>query len=124
MPKLTLDEQLMNETQLIYKWLKEGRISCEQLVREYANTIRAERDAYAYEATSYTYPLYLYTNKGELDKDSKWIKDKAIGMLYTFNNQRNGIKFKETFEKYVDKEKLNTDIDSIQYCIYKEDKGE
>lgn len=121
MPKLTEIEEFMNEEQLIYKWLQEGRIHCESIIKLYADTIRKERDEAINEATSYTYPLYLMQEKAKLPQKQEWIRDKTIGMLYAFNNQRNGINFKKHFNQYVIDHKLNTDTDSIRYEIYNKD---
>lgn len=119
MPRLTTEEQLMSDKQLIYSWLEQGRISCEDIIGLYANTIKRQRDAAIYEATSYTYPLYLMQEKAKLKPEEEWIRDKAIQMLYVFNNQRNGIRFDKTFKDYVEEKKLNTDINSVQYEIYR-----
>lgn len=121
MPRLTTDEQMMSENQLIYKWLTEGRISCEKLIEQYANTLRKERDTAIYEATSYTYPLYLMQQNAKLPTKKEWIRDKATQMLYAFDNKRNGINFKKTFKEEVEQKKLNTDLDTIQYVVYQED---
>lgn len=121
MPRLTTEEQLMTEKELIYSWLKQGRISCEELVRQYANTIRAERDYARHEALSYTYPLYLMQEKAKLKPKEEWIRDKAIQMLYAFNNKSNGIMFDKQFKKYVEEKNLNTDLSTIQYLIYKDE---
>lgn len=124
MPRLTTEEQLMTDKQLIYNWLEQGRISCEDIIGLYADTIKTQRDSAIYEATSYTYPLYLMQEKAKLKPKEEWIRDKAIQMLYVFNNQRNGIKFDKMFKKYVEEKKLNTDINSVQYIIYQESKNE
>lgn len=121
MPLLTTEEQLMNDKQLIYSWLKKGRISCEEIINEYANTIRTERDIARHEALSYTYPLYLMQEKAKLKPKEEWIRDKAIQMLYAFNNKSNGIRFDKQFKEYVEEKNLNTDLSTIQYIIYKDE---
>lgn len=121
MPKLTIEEELMSDEQLIYSWLKQGRISCEEIINQYANTIRAERDIARHEALSYTYPLYLMQEKAKLKPKEEWIRDKAIQMLYAFNNQSNGIRFDKQFKEYVEEKNLNTNLSTIQYIIYKDE---
>lgn len=120
MPQLTDIEKLLTEKQLIFKWLCEGRISCRDLIDEYTKVIEDERNDAIYEATSYTYPLYLMQEKAKLSKKNEWIRDKAIGMLYTFDNKRNGIAMRKAFEDYVKEHKLNTKKGTIQYQIYEE----
>lgn len=121
MPRLTTEEQLMTEKELIYSWLKQGRISCEELVSQYAKTIRAERDIARHEALSYTYPLYLMQEKAKLKPKEEWIRDKAIQMLYAFNNKSNGIMFDKQFKEYAEEHNLNTDLSTIQYVIYNDE---
>ena len=121
MPSLSFEESMMTDEELIYSWLRSGRINCEQLINQYANVLRRERDAAMYEATSYTYPLYLMQEKAKLKPKEEWIRDKTIQMLYGFNNKRNGINFEKQFGEYVKEHNLNTNLDTIQYVIYKED---
>ena len=78
MPILTTEEQLMSDEQLIYSWLKQGRISCEEIINQYANTIRAERDIARHEALSYTYPLYLMQEKAKLKPKEECIPISVI----------------------------------------------
>lgn len=120
MPLLTTEEQLMDDRELIYSWLKSGRISCEDIIQKYADILRAERDIAKFEATSYTYPLYLMQEKAKLKPKEEWIRDKAIQMLYAFDNKQNGINFNKAFEQYVKEHKLNTDLNTIQFIIYEE----
>ena len=121
MPRLTPEEELMNEKELIYNWLKQGRISCEEVINQYANVIRAERDIARHEALSYTFPLYLMQEKAKLKPKEEWIRDKAIQMLYAFNNKSNGIRFDKQFKGYVEEKNINTDLNTIQYLIYKDE---
>lgn len=121
MPRLTTEEQLMNDKELIYSWLKSGRIICEDIIQQYADILRAERDKVKFEAVSYTFPLYLMQEKAKLKPKEEWIRDKAIQMLYAFDNKQNGINFNKTFEQYVKDHKLNTDLNTVQYIIYEDE---
>ena len=121
MPKLTLEEELMNDRELIFYWLKSGRITCEDLIQQYANILKIERDQAKFEAVSYTYPLFLMQEKSNLKSKDEWIRDKAIQMLYAFNNKQTGINFNKQFEKYVKEHRLNKDLNTIQYIIYEDE---
>ena len=118
MPNLSLEEKLMTEKELVYSWLCNGRISYEEITTAYVRKIEEELRKANYEATSYTYPLYLLSKNAKLSKKNEWNRDKAIGMLYAFNNLRNGINLKKEFESYVKEHNLNTKIENIQYEIY------
>ena len=121
MPKLTLEEELMNDRELIFNWLKSGRITCEDLIQQYADILKKEIDHAKFEAVSYTYPLFLMQEKANLKSKDEWIRDKAIQMLYAFNNKQTGINFNKQFEKYVKEHKLNKDLNTIQYIIYEDE---
>ena len=121
MPKLTLEEELMNDRELIFNWLKSGRITCEDLIQQYADILKKERDQSRFEAASYTYPLFLMQEKANLKPKDEWVRDKAIQMLYAFDNKQNGINFNKQFEKYVKEHKLNKDLNTIQYIIYEDE---
>jgi hypothetical protein len=119
--QLDFVEQQMTPEQLVYKWLCEGRINYEQATMAYVRKIEEDLRKANYEATSYTYPLFLMQEHAKLPAKKEWIRDKAIQMLYTFDNKRNGINFKKSFEEYVQEHKLNTNINTVQYQIYEEE---
>lgn len=116
--ELTSEEKLLNEQMLIFKWLKEHRIDFVEIATLYSKFLEEEKDFLLTKNSRYRDLLTQYLEYGKLKVKNKWVKDKAIGTLYAYQEYRTAPIYKE-WETIIQENNINTNLDSISYDVHK-----
>lgn len=119
MLELSEDEKFLKEEELFFKWLKEKRVSYINLSNMYGNYLEYENNKYLTETTRYSNLLAQFLQYAKLSNKNEWIKDKTIGTLYAYNKFE-AAPIYETWRERIEKNKINTDLETLDYEVYKE----
>ena len=120
--KLDKMEELLNEEQLFFKWLKEKRVNFIDLAELYTLYLEKEKEAKELKCSRYSNLLAMHLDFEKLAPKNIWVRDKTIAMLSAYEDFKTAPIYKKWQEEIKEKQ-LNTNLETLDYMIYNDTKG-
>lgn len=120
MPKLDEIEEQMSEKELFLKWLVEEKVNFIELTEQYTTFLEIENKKKLRKNARYSNLLAQYLQYGDLSKKTQWVRDKTIGILYAYEDFKTAPIY-SVWEEIIKNNKINTDLSTLDYKIYKEE---
>ena len=114
---LTEFERNLSPEDLFFKWLLDGKINYSSLSERYVAYLERRKDEFNTKSNRYATLLDQFLTYSELKNKDKWVKDKAVGTLYSYD-YFNGRIDRDKILDYIIKNNINTDQKTIDYEVY------
>lgn len=121
--KLTDIEEQLDENDLFLKWLIEKRVNFKDLSERYTQYLENENQKIITKSTRYSNLLAQYLQYGDLSNKTEWVRDKTIGTLYAYKDFKTAPIY-DIWKEIIKNNKINTDLNTLDYEIYTKGENE
>ena len=121
--KLSKYEENLKPEELFFKWLMEEKIDFINLSNVYIKYLENENKKKLTESNRYSNLLCQYLQFGNLNDKTTWVRDKTIGTLYAYEKFKTAPIY-DTWTEIIKNNHINTNLKTLDYEIYEEEKNE